>query len=80
VPTPQLFTTDFSSQGIRQALLTLQEGEAPYQFVVLIKLTQEAHYGDMVDILDEMNITNQKRYALVKITIPDTKLLQQAGY
>jgi biopolymer transport protein ExbD len=80
VPTPQLFTTDFSSQGIRQALLKLQEGEAPYQFVVLIKLTQEAHYGDMVDILDEMNITNQKRYALVKITAPDTKLLQQAGY
>jgi hypothetical protein len=47
---------------------------------VLIKLTQEAHYGDMVNILDEMNITNQKRYALVKMTAPDTKLLQQAGY
>ena len=34
----------------------------------------------MVNILDEMNITSQKKYALVSLAANDTQLLQKAGY
>jgi hypothetical protein len=39
LPIPPLRTTDFSSGGIRQALLTLQKETVPCQFTVYIKLT-----------------------------------------
>jgi len=35
---------------------------------VIIKPSKSAHYGDIVDILDEMTISDVKRYALVNIT------------
>jgi biopolymer transport protein ExbD len=78
VAVPKLHTTNFGPQGIRQALLT-RSRQQPTP-IILIKPSAQADYQDMIDILDEMNITNQKKYALVKITAPDTKLLQQAGY
>jgi len=50
--------------------------------VVLIKPYEyegkEARYKNMVDILDEMNITNQKKYALVKIPKADIDLIQES--
>ena len=78
VPVPQLHTTDFSARGIRQALLA-RRAQQP-EPIILIKPSPQAGYQDMVDILDEMNITSQKKYALVDISANDTKLLQKAGY
>ena len=73
VPVPTLHTTDFGPQGIRQALLARgQRQPAP---VVLIKSGLKAKYSDMVDILDEMNITNQAKYALTDLTAADRQLL-----
>jgi len=43
---------------------------------VLIKPTDEANYKNVVDILDEMNISNIKRYALVDITPLDLELIK----
>ena len=71
VPAPELVTTNFSAAGIRQVLLSRQK----LKTMVLIKPTAESKYQDMVDILDEMTITNQKKYALVKITQNDISLL-----
>jgi hypothetical protein len=42
---------------------------------VLIKSGPKAKYSDMVDILDEMNITNQTKYALTDLTAADHRLL-----
>ena len=73
VPVPTLHTTDFGPKGIRQALLARgQRRPAP---VVLIKAGPRAKYSDMVDILDEMNITAQKKYALTDLTAADRQLL-----
>jgi len=73
VPVPTLHTTDFGSKGIRQALLARgRQQPAP---VVLIKSSPKAKYSDMVDILDEMNITNQAKYALTDLTAADRQLL-----
>ena len=78
VPVPQLHTTNFGPQGIRQALLARRK-QLP-EPAILIKPSTESAYQDMVDILDEMNITSQKKYALVAIAASDTQLLQKAGY
>ncbi len=77
VPPPKLQTTSFAANGIRQAL-TAQLRQAP-KLVVLIKPTADAKYQDMVNILDEMNITGQKKYSLVKITQDDLNLLKTAA-
>ncbi len=73
VPVPELHTTDLGPKGIRQVLLT-QDIQKP-NLVVLIKTTPRATYSDMVDILDEMNITNHKRYALTDLPAADRQLL-----
>jgi hypothetical protein len=47
--------------------------------VVLIKPGKDSRYQDMIDILDEMSITDQKKYALVDITPDDLTLLKTAA-
>ena len=73
VPVPTLHTTNFGPQGIRQALLA--RGQQKPEPMVLIKTGPRAKYSDMVDILDEMNITGQKKYALTDLTAADRQLL-----
>jgi biopolymer transport protein ExbD len=73
VPVPTLHTTNLGPKGIRQALLA--RGQRKPEPVVLIKAGPRAKYSDMVDILDEMNITAQKKYALTDLTAADRQLL-----
>jgi biopolymer transport protein ExbD len=77
VATPELKTTTFAPAGIRPVLRTRLQQEPG--LVVLIKPSADSKYQDMIDILDEMNITHQKRYALVKITQDDLTLLKTAS-
>jgi len=72
----KLETTSFAANGIRRVLLELARQER--EPIVLIKTTPDAQYRDMVDILDEMTITNQKKYALVQLSQDDSHLLQTA--
>lgn len=76
VPVPTLHTTDFGPAGIRQALLA--RGRQQPEPVVLIKAGPRAKYQDMVDILDEMNITAQRKYAITDLTAADRQLLPLA--
>nr|GFB54456.1 hypothetical protein [Tanacetum cinerariifolium] len=67
VAVPKIEVTDFSANGIRKVLL-IRKQQVP-KLTILIKTYEDgdlhAKYKDLVDILDEMNITDQKRYALV---------------
>ncbi|GGF01137.1 biopolymer transporter ExbD [Hymenobacter cavernae] len=74
---PELHTTSFASEGLRQLLLDRQHRKPGS--VVLIKPTNEASYQNLVDALDEMSITNQKKYALVDLDRTDRELLKQNG-
>lgn len=74
VSVPTLHTTDFGPQGIRQTLLAFRRQEP--KGVVLIKSGSAAVYRDMVDILDEMNITGQPKYALTDLSTADRQLLK----
>ena len=77
VAKPEVKLTNFSASGIRQVLLTRQRQQP--EPIILIKPDTDAKYRNMVDILDEMNITNQKKYALVKISKDDEKLIKDSA-
>lgn len=72
VPAAELKITTFAADGIREVLRRHQQQP---EMVVLIKPSADSKYQDMVDILDEMSITHQTQYALVKITQEDLTLL-----
>lgn len=70
----KLHTTTLSPEGLRRVLLDRQRQlPAP---TVLIKASQDAKYRDLVDALDEMTITDQRKYALVDLTAADRELLK----
>ncbi|MCP9754821.1 biopolymer transporter ExbD [Lacihabitans sp. CCS-44] len=63
-----LVETDFTINGIRQQILEkLKTSSNPKNFTVIIKPSNDANFKNTVDILDEMEITNMKRYALVDL-------------
>ncbi|GAB2948862.1 biopolymer transporter ExbD [Hymenobacter coalescens] len=75
--TTKLQPTDYTATGIRQVLL--QRRASRPSTVVMIKAADKANYKNMVDILDEMTITGQKKYALVDISADDETLIKSSG-
>jgi len=74
---PELKLSDYSADGIRKVLLARQRQNP--KTVVLIKPDDKSNYKNMVDILDEMNITNQSKYALVDVSKQDEDLIKTSG-
>lgn len=74
---PKVELSNFSKDGIRKVLL--QKSKEIPEMVILIKPSKESRYKNMVDILDEMNITNMKRFAMVKITAVDEELIKESN-
>jgi biopolymer transport protein ExbD len=70
-----LIATDYSAKGIRDVLL--QKNKEVDGLVVLIKAHARARYKNMVDMLDEMHITNTQRYAIVDMTDDDLAKLEE---
>jgi biopolymer transport protein ExbD len=75
VKEPKVSTTDFSAEGIRH-VLNKKNKEIGADLVVVIKAMKKAKYNNLVDILDEMNITHTKRFAIVDITSQDEELVK----
>lgn len=60
--------TNYSTDGLRKDILEKQSiAPKPENFTVIIKPTNESSFKNAVDALDEMEITNMKRYALVDL-------------
>lgn len=74
---PDLKTSDYSADGIRKVLLSRKQSNP--NVVVMIKPDDKSTYKNMVDILDEMSITGQKKYALMDISSNDEDLIKNAG-
>jgi biopolymer transport protein ExbD len=74
---PKINVTNFSNDGVRKILL--RENAQIKEMVVLIKPSDESKYKNVVDILDEMNISNIARYALVDITAVDKELIKDSN-
>jgi biopolymer transport protein ExbD len=71
---PQIQVTNFSQEGVRKVLL--DQNQQIKDLVVLIKPSDGSKYKNLVDILDEMQISNVARYALVDITPEDVELIK----
>jgi biopolymer transport protein ExbD len=74
--TPPAEVTNYSKDGVRKVLL--ERIKLNPKLMVLIKPKDESRYNNMVDILDEMEITDMKRYAIVDFT-PDDKTIIEGG-
>ena len=75
ITNPQPTVTNYSSTGVRKVLLE-KSREVGKKFVVLIKPSDGSTYRNVVDILDEMAITNVRSFALVDIATTDVDLLK----
>jgi len=73
---PKVELSNFSNDGIRKVLL--QKNAQIKEMVVLIKPSDQSKYKNVVDILDEMNISNIARFALVDITPVDKELIKDS--
>ena len=70
--------TNYSETGIRKVIADLK-AKVGSNFTIVIKPTKKAKYRNMIDMLDECAITNNKRYALLDID-PDTEaLIKKSG-
>lgn len=70
--------TNYSDTGIRKVIADLK-AKVGNNFTIVIKPTKTAKYRNLIDMLDECAITNNKRYALLEID-PDTEaLIKRSG-
>jgi len=73
----------FGKNGIRKALIEKQKqvvgitGDPKKGLIVIIKPSDKSNYRNLVDILDEMKISNTQQYAIVDITAPEIELLKR---
>jgi biopolymer transport protein ExbD len=74
---PKVEVTNFSESGVRKILL--RENASIKDMVVLVKPSEDSRYKNMVDILDELTISNVSRYALVDITDVDKELVKESN-
>jgi biopolymer transport protein ExbD len=69
---PPVALTNYSTEGLRKILL--ENGRNP-KLVVLIKPMDNSKYENIVDLLDEIEITDTKRYAIVNFSEDDRNLI-----
>lgn len=74
---PKVAVTSFSNDGIRKLLM--RENKQIKEMVVLVKPSDESRYKNVVDILDELTISDVSRYALVEITDVDKELVKDSN-
>ena len=68
VTAADLIETDYSEKGIRAEIMKKKMAAIDSsKFTVILKPTKEATFKNTVDILDEMEITGNKLYAIVDL-------------
>jgi biopolymer transport protein ExbD len=71
---------NYSKEGLRKALINAKEqiyASTGKDAIVVVKPSDRSKYGDLVNTLDELNITQNTRYAVVDITDKDVDLLKK---
>jgi biopolymer transport protein ExbD len=83
-----LKTTNYSASGLRQVILNKQkkvnalhglDKKGDTQIIVLVKLADDANYKNMVDILDEIDITKTKIYAIQDLSEIEKEAIANGG-
>lgn len=73
---PQIVESSYAADGIRKVLVSPRV-KSNDKMTVLVKAMEEARYKNMVDILDELKITDTKKFALVEISDADKQLVTE---
>lgn len=76
--TPQVLS--YGKNGLRKALLDAKmeiKAATGKEAIVIVKPSDHSIYGNLVDALDELNITKTNIYAVVDITDKDVDLLKK---
>lgn len=73
---PEIEESSYAANGIRQVLLSSRV-KSNDMMTVMVKPMESSRYKNMVDILDELKITDTKRFAMVEIGESDKKLVQE---
>ncbi|WP_183566270.1 ExbD/TolR family protein [Mucilaginibacter sp. SP1R1] len=74
--------SSFGKDGIRKALLETSKlvyDKTGKSMIVLVKPSNQSVYNNLVNTLDELNITHIPSYAIVDIDGSDTDMLKQKG-
>jgi biopolymer transport protein ExbD len=72
---PKVRETDYSMTGIRKILQ--EQNKMIDKMFVLIKPDNRSTYENLVDILDELEITDIERYALVDMGVEDHAIMNK---
>jgi biopolymer transport protein ExbD len=73
----------FGGNGVRKAIIENKKnvlaltGDPKKGLIILIKPSEKSNYRNLVDILDEMKVSDIDRYAIVDITQPEISLLKR---
>lgn len=73
---PEVIESDYSATGIRKVLLSPRV-KSNDKMTVMIKAMEKSRYKNVVDILDELKITDTRKFALVDIADNDKQLVKQ---
>ncbi len=78
VDNPEVFTTSYAPDGLRKmALEMVRKGvELKKDAVFIIKPTKASSYQNVVDVLDEMKITNVSVYAIQSLHPQEESLIE----
>jgi biopolymer transport protein ExbD len=70
--------TEYTKEGIRQVILDAKKrAKTPDNFTVIIKPSDDSTYENLVNILDEMEITESQRYGIVDIAPNEVKVYEE---
>lgn len=73
-----LIETDYSKDGIRKEILAARKrAKDEEKFTVIIKPTDDSNYENLVNVLDEMEITQSTRYGIVDPSPNELSVYQQ---
>ncbi|GAB3534433.1 biopolymer transporter ExbD [Pontibacter brevis] len=73
---PTVERSDYSANGIRKVLVSPRV-KSNEKMTVMIKPMETSRYKNVVDVLDELKITDTRKFALVEIADSDKELLAQ---
>lgn len=71
---------NYGKEGLRKLLVANQEAikkQTGKNMLVIVKPSDHSKYGDLVNALDELNITQSRQYAIVDITNQDVDMLKK---
>lgn len=74
----ELYETSYAKDGIRNDILAArQRAKTPDNFTVIIKPTDDSTYENLVNVLDEMEITESSRYGIVDIAPIEVQVYEE---